>query len=201
MAVERRPGQLFRVGLSRRCQGRLDRWCAVTVLAGLAVTHPLATTLSDPLWVPGLYDGGDFDDLIASATEVGPFGPGPSTIPEVLAASGRVSVADETAARATGRPPCLARAPPRHGSPAVCSPQSRTRPGGFPRVSPGRRPAGDSPSDRAVASPHRTDFLPTQANVLCAVLEKRVEQQLGTVAHAGGRRSPCHSSGPDSCLP
>jgi len=41
-------------------------------LAGLAIVWPLAAvTLPDPLSIAGVYDGGDFDDLVASC-DIGP---------------------------------------------------------------------------------------------------------------------------------
>jgi hypothetical protein len=55
---------------------------AVVLLIGLAVVAPLAAgTLPDSLWVTGLYDGNDYDDLIAcSGDSVSPTPLGDSVV-------------------------------------------------------------------------------------------------------------------------
>jgi hypothetical protein len=39
-------------------------------VVGLAAVLLLAETLTDPLWVPGVYDSGDYDDVIAVSSDV-----------------------------------------------------------------------------------------------------------------------------------
>src|SRR5262249_45471494 len=47
-----------------RARMRLPRWAAVSwVIAGLVIFPLVSMVLPDPLWIPGIYDGGDGDDL------------------------------------------------------------------------------------------------------------------------------------------
>jgi hypothetical protein len=64
---------------------RLALAVAFLALAALLAILPVAgANLSDPLWVAGIYDGGDYDDVVALAADGGspaPFGqaaPGPT---------------------------------------------------------------------------------------------------------------------------
>src|SRR5262249_39289870 len=118
MAQERCPGQLFDARVDRRW-GCLTDWCALIGLVGLTiVVLPLAVaSLPDPLWVAGVYDGNDYDDLIATGTPascppVAWFGEGPPTVPTRLAVIGRVTLVDADAVTARAAPTVLARAPP-----------------------------------------------------------------------------------------
>src|SRR5262245_29471078 len=118
MAQERCPGQFFDARWGRRW-GCLTEWCALIGLVGLTiVVPPLASAyLPDPLWVAGVYDGNDYDDLIitgtpASCPHVAWFGEGPPTVPTRLAMMGRVTVVDAAAVTARAAHTSLARAPP-----------------------------------------------------------------------------------------
>jgi hypothetical protein len=74
------PGQLFASVFGHRGDqpGRLRRdRCLLSLIlslilpAGMALVLPVAAaSLADPLWIPGMYDGGDFDDLVALAGDM-----------------------------------------------------------------------------------------------------------------------------------
>src|SRR5262249_10683306 len=118
MAQERCRGQLFDARFGRRWGG-LTEWCALIGLVGLTiVVPPLASAyLPDPLWVAGVYDGNDHDDLIATGTpascpHVAWSGEGPPTVPARLAVIGYVTVGDADVVTAPAAHTVLARAPP-----------------------------------------------------------------------------------------
>jgi hypothetical protein len=79
---------------------------AALVLLALAVAGP-----PDALWIGGLYDGGDSDELVALGADGGP----PPLVP-VVAAPGRLSraflTAETTGAAASVAPAGSPRAPP-----------------------------------------------------------------------------------------
>ena len=57
--------------------------CVVMSLLGLGIISPLAAaTLPDPLWISGISDGGDYDDLIALSTDGGSPRASPPVLPE-----------------------------------------------------------------------------------------------------------------------
>src|SRR5262249_411919 len=75
MPLEQHPRQLVdaRRGSAATQRGLPSRLCALVALAGLIITLPLASaTLPDSLWIGGIYDGGDVDDLIVMSADVMP---------------------------------------------------------------------------------------------------------------------------------
>ena len=50
---------------------RWGRACAVGLLLALLALAPLAdASPPDPVWIPGIYDGADFDDVVDMATSL-----------------------------------------------------------------------------------------------------------------------------------
>src|SRR5262245_44770504 len=77
MARGSASSQLFqwKLGLGRT---RLSPCCALMAATGLTLALALAnTSLSDPLWLGGLYDGADVDELIDSLNDGGSIGTRP----------------------------------------------------------------------------------------------------------------------------
>jgi hypothetical protein len=80
----------------------------VVLLRALAAASP-----TDPTWVDGVYDDGDFDDVVAQIalstsacdTDASPFAPPDASVR-------RVALTGDTAPRETRRPPAQDRAPP-----------------------------------------------------------------------------------------
>src|SRR5262249_42099850 len=137
MAQERCPGQFFDAHSGRRW-GCLKDWCALIGLVGLTiVVPPLAlASLPDLLWVTGVYDGNDYDDLIvtgtpASCPHVAWFGEGPPTVPTCLAMIGRVTLVDADVVTARAGHAVLARAPPNRSARSrsvMAQPRAPTKP-------------------------------------------------------------------------
>src|SRR5262245_61471226 len=161
------PGQLFDARLGRRC-GRLKEWCALIGFAGLInVVLPLASAyLPDSLWVAGVYDGNDHDDLIATGTPascpcVAWFGEGPPTVPTRLAVMGRVTLVDAEVVTARAAHTFLARGPPNRSAPprsVRAQPRAPAKPcpSGRGLLPLGRHRQVSSPSDKLVdTSPGR----------------------------------------------
>jgi hypothetical protein len=76
MAPAQVPGQLIRLLLDRmggrRASSSLRRALALFLLAGLIGLLPFAhASPPDPIWIPGVYDGADYDDVIVLVTEAG----------------------------------------------------------------------------------------------------------------------------------
>jgi hypothetical protein len=95
------------------------RWAGVPLAFSLCITLagilPLAgAILPDPLWLPGLYDGGDYDDLATAAGDTGPPG---VPAPTVLIPAAETAVPSPTDGVATAGKlfsPFVPRAPPHH---------------------------------------------------------------------------------------
>ncbi len=116
MARDYAPSQLFQSWRSGRHWARLPTWCVLTAVTGLALALALANaSLPDPLWLAGLYDGADYDDLIGSVEDVGSIGAGPPIL-EDFSVSGYLGVSDEVGARAPFGAGSSVRAPPIYGS-------------------------------------------------------------------------------------
>src|SRR5262249_387241 len=96
MARGRGLSQFFPASRPRLPWTQLRIWCALTAVTGLALS-PALVILPDPLWIAGLYDGADYDDLIDSGNHIGSVEGEPSS-PGGLSLSGSVSRPDEVAA-------------------------------------------------------------------------------------------------------
>jgi hypothetical protein len=150
-----RPGEVFAARVdhsgSRRPPLRRCRCLLVLILhVSLLVILPLAVaSLPDPLWIGGVYDGGDYDDLISLSGDVvlradRPFGratglgmawgsPVRLSDPVLTAASGLL-VVDAVAPASRARPSAPTRAPPRrmvlattHSASSLPRPETATR--------------------------------------------------------------------------
>ena len=68
MLLARVPGQPFGTLVGAVC-GRSERVCAVALLAALVALVPLAhASPADPLWIVGIYDAADSDDVVLVVT-------------------------------------------------------------------------------------------------------------------------------------
>jgi len=95
---------------------RLPIWCVLAALPGLALALALANVSSpDPLWLAGLYDGADGDDLINGANHLGSLGT-PPLLPVDLSVRRCWAAPDDGGARAPLKTGCSVRAPPIHRS-------------------------------------------------------------------------------------
>jgi GMC oxidoreductase len=57
--------------VTRNVRAGRGRWCVLGFLLVLLALIPLAhASPPDPLWIAGVYDGGDFDDVILASTSV-----------------------------------------------------------------------------------------------------------------------------------
>jgi hypothetical protein len=94
--------------------GALARTLPLLLLATVVLLRALAAaTPTDPTWVDGVYDDGDFDDVVAQITLLTSACDAPSSdfAPPDSALRGLAPGCD-TSARETRRPPAQDRAPP-----------------------------------------------------------------------------------------
>src|SRR5215467_166067 len=95
---------------------RLPIWCVLAALPGLALALTLANVSSpDPLWLAGLYDGADGDDLINGANHLGSLGT-PRVLPTDLPVRRCWAAPQGGGARTTLKTGGSVRAPPIHRS-------------------------------------------------------------------------------------
>ncbi len=94
---------------------RRQRPLLLILLGGLLTLVPLAyASPPDPVWVGGIYDGGDYDDIVAAigSTDSHVDGVAPAIADPCLTFIGSVQAADTVDPAATGLPSVSIRAPP-----------------------------------------------------------------------------------------
>ena len=117
MPLERSPRQLFAAHVHhadgrRRPARRCPSLLILILQVGLVAMLPLAAaSLPDPLWIGGVYDAADYDDLVALCVDIGSSGAPLSGLPS-LPPVGVLVVADTVDTSCESRSALQIRSPP-----------------------------------------------------------------------------------------
>jgi len=89
-------------------------WVVLLLVLGLGGLRALASaTLPDPVWVPGLYDDADYDDVVLAVLDLdGSCSDAPPALTPSTRVVARVLLPAPASCPATARPTPATRAPP-----------------------------------------------------------------------------------------